>query len=565
MKRGIETGHLGSRDSMSAVGRRILYLALAAILVACAGPDVTPTAGEGTGEPATGEPATGEPATGEPATPKQLVIASFQDITDIDPAVGYIGSISNGAALYALYDPLFMQVGDPPELTPVLAESIEGSADGLEWTIRMNPDARFQDGSAVTSEAVKFSFERMLRINRGASFMWTGIVDPEAIETPDELTVRIPLLRPFAAFPSTLPALLISNPEVVQANAGDDDALSWLAENSAGSGPFRMTRREPGVLYEFEADPDYWRGWPSEGRLSGVLWRIFPDASAAKIALQAGEVHTWTNIPPQDVEEIDADPNIRVEVNPGNTVHRIIMHNQSPNEYTADPNVRRALTHAFNKEAVLEAYAGYARAIKGPIPEGFHAANPDLDELEYDLDLAREALAASPWPDGGFEIEFFYPDIELARTIGLILLEGAAELNIDVRLEAATVANFTERRSDPATMADTMNQWFGPQYLDADGYLFFQYHSSNMGNGNYTYLDSPEVDELLNEARQTTDEDERIAIYHEVQQLLVDQAVDIFTVVEDSLIPFREEVQGHVFSPARGRVPHWHDLWIADE
>jgi peptide/nickel transport system substrate-binding protein len=554
----IRSGRLSRRAFLRKAGATGMYagsaVGLASLLSAC-GVTASPSPF------GTNPSGTSAATSSKPATPKQLVIGSVQDIVNIDPASGNINSISNGAALYALYDPLFIQVGD--ELVPVLGESVEPSSDGRQWTIRLVSNGRFQDGSPVTSQAVKFTFERMLRLNQGAN-LWDGIVDPEGIEAVDDLTVRVNLLNPFAAFPQTLPALVISNPKLLEANVGDDDSVTWLQTNSAGSGPFRIKRWEPTVLYEFEADPDYWRGWRKEGRLSGFLWQIIPESSAAKIALQSGEIHTWTNLPPQDVAEIEAGQGLRVDKNPGNTVHRIVFHNQNPRGFTADRHVRRALTHAFNKQAVLDLYSGFARAVNGPIPDGFPGADPSIQTLPYDLAKAREELAASAWPNGGFKIEFLYPNIELAKNIGLVLLEGASNLNIQVEVVGQPNPNVLKRRADPATMPDALNLWFGPNYRDADAFLNFQYYSGRVGTGNYSYLNSPAIDDQIEAARQTSDTAERDKIYAQVQQQLVDDAVDIFTVVEDSIIPFRDTVRGHQYSPSRARVPYLYDLWIED-
>jgi peptide/nickel transport system substrate-binding protein len=93
-----------------------------------------------------------------------LIFASNQDMPNVDPAVTPM-NVFTASALIALYDPLLMYRGD--KLQPHLASSVTPSADATEWTIKLAPGGRFQDGSPVTAEAVKYSFERVLRIKKG--------------------------------------------------------------------------------------------------------------------------------------------------------------------------------------------------------------------------------------------------------------------------------------------------------------------------------------------------------------------------------------------------------------
>jgi ABC-type transport system substrate-binding protein len=93
-----------------------------------------------------------------------LVIASGQDIPNFDPhvATGYSGSF----ALRNLYDTLVRVQGDPPKIVPGIAKSWERSADGLEFVFHLDPDAKFQDGSPIDAEAVRYSFNRLSRLNK---------------------------------------------------------------------------------------------------------------------------------------------------------------------------------------------------------------------------------------------------------------------------------------------------------------------------------------------------------------------------------------------------------------
>jgi peptide/nickel transport system substrate-binding protein len=145
------------------------------------------------------------------------------------------------------------------------------------------------------------------------------------------------------------------------------------------------------------------------------------------------------------------------------------------------------------------------------------------------MEAAREHLAASAYPDG-FDVEYVYvTGLAFEETFGLILLEKAAELNINVTLTPLVWPDMVARASNPETMPGIMCVLASSNYLDPDNYLWAQYHSSQAGSWSAaSWFQSEELDALLESGRSTVDPEERKAIYDEAQQLLVDNAVEIW-------------------------------------
>lgn len=491
-----------------------------------------------------------------------LIFASNQDMPNIDPAVTPM-SVYTASALIALYDPLFMYRGD--QMVPHLATSATPSADATEWTIRLVPNARFQDGSPVTAEAVKYTFERVLRIKKGPAWMWLPIMSDESIAVVDDHTLRVTLTKPFSLFDRTLPNLLIVNPRVVKANDKGDDGQAWLTTRSAGSGPFTISEANwrHGAQYEFVADPNYWKGWPASGRLDGYIWRIIRESSAQKLALLRGEVHGAQNISPDDLAELRQAAGVRVEQYPGVSPHRVVLHHGHGSKYLADINVRKALAHAYDYSAVPKIYAGNADVSRGPVPPALPGFAPELSLYSFDLAKAREFLARSPWPTGGFEIDYIYPaGFDIARNLGAILLSGAAKLDIKVNLVSMVWANVLSMRTRSETMPQTISLWLAPLYGDADALLYSQWHSDSWGRGNYSFYRNPQVDELLVKARSSIDAKARADLQVQAQRLIVDDCVDIFTAVERATYVWRANVKGYVHTPLRERNPRFAELWL---
>jgi peptide/nickel transport system substrate-binding protein len=491
-----------------------------------------------------------------------LIFASNQDMPNVDPAVTPM-SVFTASALIALYDPLLIYRGD--KLQPHLATTVTPSADATEWTIKLAPGARFQDGSPVTAEAVKYTFERVLRIKKGPAWMWLPIMDDKSVAVVDDQTLRVKLTKPFSLFDRTLPNLLIVNPKLVKANDKGDDGQAWLVNNSAGSGPFKINPENwrHGAQYELIADPGYWRGWPKAGRLDGYVWKVIRESSGQKLALIKGEVHGAQNISPDDIAELMKTSGLRVEQYTGVSPHRVVMHGRHDSKYLSDVNVRKALAYAYDYSAVPKIYAGNAEVSKGPVPPPVAGFAAGLPLYSYDLEKAKAYLAKSPWPTGGFTLDYIYPaGFDVAKNLGAILLAGAAKLNIKVNVTPMVWANVLSMRTKSETMPQMISLWLAPLYGDADAQLYSQWHSDSWGRGNYSFYKNPKVDELLERARQSNDPKARAELQAQAQRLIVEDSVDIFTAIEKATYVWRSNVKGYVHTPLRERSPLFAELWL---
>lgn len=373
---GTRTGKrlLSRREFLSWALKATGTLALGTILPAC--------------RPSSSEPTAAPPAAGRRAT---ILMGSAVDIYTLDPAVGFDTAI--GSSLKGLYDALFRYVGNPPQVVPWLAQSYEVSEDGLEWTFRLVENAVFHDGSPVTAEAVQYSAHRLLRIGKGPAFLFSGILDEAGVQVLGRHTVKFRLLQPFGPFLSILPWLFIVNPRPVQANAGDDEGQTWLKDHDAGSGPFTVGEWKPGESYEFKAVSDYWKGWPVGSPPEGYIRRVIPDASARLAALERGEVDLIDWATTQDQDRLKEKGFLVIE-EPTMQHYEIKLNNQEG--YTANLYVRRAISYAFDYQALQEIWGGRATPAIGPLPASLELTAKDLEVYRLDMEKARAELARSP-------------------------------------------------------------------------------------------------------------------------------------------------------------------------
>ncbi len=487
-----------------------------------------------------------------------LLYGGQQDIENIDPATGENYSIN--AALRSLYDALFIYRGN--DIEPHLVESWEVNDDATVWTFKLVENAVFHDGSPVNAEAVVYSFNRTMEISGPPTYRWETITDENTAQAIDEFTVEFTLTQPFAPFIGTLPQLFVVNPAIVEANLGDDNGQTYLKENAAGSGPFTQGRWEIGNLYEFIAVEDYWAGWKGEDHLDGFIWVIQRDASTMLNSLLAGETQVADNIAGNDKEQIEENDSYVWEEHIGFFTNTLKMNTQG--EYTSDINVRKAIAHAMDYEGMAAAQDVSITILPGPTPANFMGYVEGLDYPTYDIEMAKEYLSQSAWPDGGFTLDYVYvTDFPREEVPGLILLEGLAELNIELNMVPMLWPDMVASCATPESGPDIINIYTLPAYLDPDAHLYNQYHSDQWGSFNScSFYQNERVDELLDEARVTGDADTRTEMYTEAQTLISEDQPAVWMYTEDSSMAFNTCIKGYVFSPMYPVTVLFQDIWM---
>ena len=491
-----------------------------------------------------------------------LLYGGNQDIHDIDPATGENYSID--AALRSLYDALFMARGN--DILPHLVTSFQGNEDASVWDFELVQDATFNDdGSSVNAEAVVYSFNRAMEIGGSIIYRWEGIV--ESAEVTGEYSLRFTLGQSFAPFPQTLTQLFIVNPATVEANRGDDFGQSFLRTTSAGSGSYVQGRWEIGNLYEFFAVEDYWGGRPENG-IDGFVWIIQREGSTQVNSLLAGETHVADTIDFSDIDRLNDSPDHYVEVNPSFFINTLKFNNQDGP--TADVNIRRAIAHAIDYNILPDVLDNDIVLLPGPQPANFPGYAEGLDIPTFDLDKAREFLAASSyadeWEAGTLELDYVYvTDFAMEEIPGLLLQSNLAEIGVTLNMVPMLWPDMVASCGQVETGPDIINIYTSPRYADPDAHYYNQYHSRNWGSFNScNFLANDRVDELLDSARAEADWNNRLDIYAEVQEILVDQAAGAWMYTEAGTIAFNACVGGFVFSPFYAITVLFQDLTMVD-
>ena len=337
----------------------------------------------------------------------------------LDPSAHVAGTIRE--IVYAnVYQGLMLTDETGKEYT-ALAESVEVSDDQLTYTFKLREGVTFHDGSAFDSSTVKFSLDRA----RGPESVNAGkrLFDPiESIETPDALTVVIKLSRPVGSF---LYDLGSADAIMVSPASADNNV-----QNPIGTGPFKFDRWVKGDRIELSRYDGYW-GEPA--KFSKATFRIIPDAQAQVAALQTGEVDAFPVMgAPETLAQFENDDRFKVVV--GQTQGEVMLSLNHRREPFSDVRVRRALTHAIDRDAIIAgAVAGYGT----PIGSHFPPSDPDYVDLTgmypYDPAKARELLAEAG--ASSISAQLVLPPFPYARRAGEIIQAMLMDVGVTTQIE----------------------------------------------------------------------------------------------------------------------------------
>ncbi|HKC83487.1 MAG TPA: ABC transporter substrate-binding protein, partial [bacterium] len=214
-----------------------------------------------------------------------LRIPYLADMSVPDPDIFY--DIEGNSVILSSYEGLLTYAPSSTKLIGALATSWTVSPDRLTYTFKLRSGVHFHDGSMLTSQAIKKSFERRLAVNQAPSYMLKPVA---SMATPDPLTLVIKLKHPVDPFLSYLASSWgpkIIGPEAIVKHAGSDHGEKWLQTHDDGTGPFQLTAFERGRQYVLSRFAGYWGAKPF---FKEVLLKITPDIGTQQLELKNGGV-----------------------------------------------------------------------------------------------------------------------------------------------------------------------------------------------------------------------------------------------------------------------------------
>ena len=490
-----------------------LILCLAMVLTVFAGCSSTPATEEGAS--ASGDAAQGEAADSE--YKDTLVYALNTDVQSLDPQIQ--NDTTSESVVKMLYNTL-LKFEDDGTVVGDLAESWSVSEDKLTWTFNLKQGVKFHNGKELTSADVKATFDRALNAEAGGLRTTEIIKMFTAVEAPDPYTVTITTDGPYGPMESLMcnMSLGIMDADYIEKYGLD---LGTSVEGENGTGPFKVVSWERDQEIVVERFDDYF-GTPA--KLQTVVYTVIPEAASRVIALETGEVDVIDKPTNEDLERLEADTeNFTVLRKP--TISQRLFRFGCNDPIISNTKVRQAIVYAIDRQAIIDAlFTGSAYPSTAPLaPVTFGYS--DLGEIEQDLELAKSLLAEAGYPDG-FDTkivttERYQNGIELAEIISQQLAEIGINAKIEVWEWSALSASWN------GITADEFDQPIfimgaGPSMRDADGGLRGLYTTSETGlnDRNYGFYSNAEVDALIEQGMQETDQQKRVEIYKEAMEIL---------------------------------------------
>jgi ABC-type transport system substrate-binding protein len=462
-----------------------------------------------------------------------IIFGVGTDIDELDPRTtdtqeGYIASAN-------IYDCLVLYDLGATTIRPGLAESWEISDDGLVYTFKLRQGVKFHDGAPFNADAVVTWYNSIDEGAPGSQYDATRMVYMadfitdwiDSVEAVDESTVRMTLPTPYSPLLANLaiPIASIISPTAIAAG------LDSVSVNPSGTGAFRLARPEDWTRDSqlvLEANPDYWGGAP---KVEQFIIKIVPEGSTRLQQVETGELDIAWALTPEDVERARENPDLVVVEDAGLNTNAVQM--DVMKEPFTSKEVRQALNYAVNKDELSEGlYNGNMVTAGGLLPPVDWAYNPDLKSYPYDPDQARELLAEAGYDEGN-PLTFTFMAYTIPRgynPVGDRLATAIQEYWSEVGVQAnIQTEEWTQYRDDRRAnkFQCSLAGWQGDNG-DPDNFLYTFFSSASIGAENYSRYENPEVDDLLNQAKEVSDQEERKALYQKAEQIIVDDAPWVF-------------------------------------
>jgi peptide/nickel transport system substrate-binding protein len=499
-------------------------LALSLVAAACGGDDdddsssseTTAASGDTTGT--TGGGAT--PTTGAATEGAEITIALGSEPTSLDPYL--VDDGAERAVNDNIYETLLSRT-PTGELQPGLAAEMPTQVDDLTWQFKLREGVTFHDGSAFNADSVVASINRMVKLiddektdNDGFYSSITGATKV------DDLTVNITTENPDGVLPARMYWL-----KMIPTSAETTEDLS---DNPVGTGPYKFVSRTVGSDVQIEANADYWGDKPS---IAKVTYEFVAEGGTRLAGLKSGKYDLITNLTPQDVDQAPQNAAVQGQEHP-------ILLLDTDEGITADPNVRKALNLAVDKQAIVDQiFGGFAAIDKGqllsPSVLGF---NDTLEPYAYDPDQAKQLLE-----DAGVAGQKIQLVGEAGRWLNdRELLEAVAgywtDAGLEVQLDILEFGAYLDVLFDRTNRADAIYVSSSNDILDPDRQLSTYYQAGGIGSSN----SDAAMSELIDQGRQELDEAARAATYQEVVKMAYDGGYFVWLVNNQDLYGLSERL-----------------------
>jgi len=410
------------------------------------------------------------------------------------------------------------------KIVPALAADMPKLVAPTTWEVKLRKGVKFQNGEDFNAESAKFSLERVKDPKLRASSNFKPI---ESVEIVDPYTIRVHTNKPWPTF---LSVMTFAQASMYPPKAYKDKQPADISRQPIGTGPYKFVRWAKDEEIVLEANTGWWRGEP---KIKTVVFRPIPDDAVRVAALQNGEVDVAVNIPPHLANPIANHPKLFLTTAPSIRTIQLMFqtHNfdekthQATGVYegvTKDKRVRQAIQYALDVDELIKGVLdGKAQRVATMLTSLHFGFDPGLKPIKQDLGRVKKLLTDAGYPNG-LELTLNGPqgryvrDKEVAEAVAGQLNKSGIKTTVKTYEFVNYLNNLTyKHKGGPVWLIG-----WGTPTMDAEtvyGPLFRT--GSNLG----TYS-NPDLDGLFDAAQKEMDEKKRLALYHQINKLWIEDA-----------------------------------------
>ncbi|WP_332603749.1 peptide-binding protein [Bacillus sp. S1(2024)] len=452
-----------------------------------------------------------------------------------------------------------LDVNEKLEVENQLAEEVKESEDGLTFDVKLKEGVKFHDGEEMTADDVVFTYSIPMSDDyvgeRGSNFKMI-----ESVTKKGKYEVQFKLKKPDPYFYN----VTLASYGILPKHILKDVPISKLGEhefnrkNPIGTGPFKFKEWKEGQYVKVEAFDDYYAGRP---HLDSITYKIIPDSNAALSQLQAGDVDYLVVTPGPDYKTAEKFNNVKMETDLGLNYTYIGWNER--NELFKDKKVRQALTHALDRQAlvdqVLDGDGEIANIPESPLSWNYPDNKDKFKTFEYDPEKAKKLLKEAGWTDSdgdgildkdGKKFSFVIKTNQGNKTredLAVVVQQQLKEIGIQAKPQIVEWSALIEQMNPPNWDFDAMIMGWSLATFPDQSNIF---HSKEAEKGlNYVWYQNKKLDKLLDEAKTLKDREEYKKAYEDIYEILAEDQPYTFLYYTNYHRAMPKNMKGYVFHP----------------
>ncbi len=445
-----------------------------------------------------------------------FIISTADPARDLDPT-GYIVD-------HAIYETLLTEHGSSTKVEPDLATGYNASKNAKVFTFHLRHNAKFSDGTPVTSKDVVFSLKRVANIKAAPSYLMAGLT--VSARGPYTVVIKSATSNPAVPEIVTTPALGIVNSKAVLAHGGSDasnaaktdKAQQFLDKTSEGSGPYILTQYSTNNQITLSANPYYWGKKPKFSRV------VLRDMSAPTqlLNVQRGANQIALDLSSSQAATLKNNSGVKVYTSSSpNLFFLQLTSNPKVSPVMANPDIRKAIRYGLDYNAFTKTAGTGAIQAAGLIPVQFLGGLPTRDAIKQNLAKAKALVKASGIKNPSATLA--YPsDINVNglafATLAQLVQADLGAIGITIKVQAVPVAQFLTAYN--ADKYQLVQSYWGPDYADPNDYLVFVPGGSVSSRMDWPASANPSLVKLGKRAGSTSNNALRAKLFTSIQKQL---------------------------------------------